>query len=114
DFLLGAGAVIIQPSTHRVCILEEAGRFFLPRGRKDVGESLEQAALREAYEEDAVPDEDTRMPDEQNYVTHLIPYADALAAMESRGDPLETAVLKRGIGIWLETTELLSKARAAA
>jgi 8-oxo-dGTP pyrophosphatase MutT (NUDIX family) len=26
-------------------------RWFLPRGRKDIGESLEQAALREAYEE---------------------------------------------------------------
>ncbi|KAH7101710.1 hypothetical protein BKA62DRAFT_173852 [Auriculariales sp. MPI-PUGE-AT-0066] len=55
DFALGAGAVIIQPSTSRVCILEDmphkAGRYFLPRGRKDVGETLEQAVLREVFEE---------------------------------------------------------------
>ena len=55
DFTLGAGAVIIQPSTGKACIIEDfptaAGRYFLPRGRKDVGESLEAAALREVYEE---------------------------------------------------------------
>ena len=26
-------------------------RWFFPRGRKDIGKSLEEAALREAYEE---------------------------------------------------------------
>ncbi|KAM5532514.1 hypothetical protein V8D89_013801 [Ganoderma adspersum] len=60
DFMLGAGMVIIQPSTKKVVVLsekEEAGDgrafryWFLPKGRKDVGESLEQTALREAYEE---------------------------------------------------------------
>jgi len=55
DFMLGAGAVIIQPSTSKVCIIEDfpsyAGQYFLPRGRKDVGESLEATALREAFEE---------------------------------------------------------------
>jgi len=45
--------VIIQPSTHRLVILYDTQkkRWFLPKGRKDLGESLEQAALREAYEE---------------------------------------------------------------
>ncbi|KAM6493105.1 NUDIX hydrolase domain-like protein [Amanita muscaria] len=53
NFLLGAGMVIIQPSTNKIVIVHEPSRmsWFLPRGRKDVGESLEQAALREAYEE---------------------------------------------------------------
>ena len=60
DFMLGAGMVIIQPSTKKVVVLSEKaeasdGRayryWFLPKGRKDVGESLEQTALREAYEE---------------------------------------------------------------
>jgi 8-oxo-dGTP pyrophosphatase MutT (NUDIX family) len=53
DFMLGAGMVIIQPSTHRLVILYDTQkkRWFLPKGRKDLGESLEQAALREAYEE---------------------------------------------------------------
>lgn len=53
--MLGAGSIIIQPATQRVCILEDiagyAGQYFLPRGRKDVGESLEETALREAHEE---------------------------------------------------------------
>ncbi|KAM5532516.1 hypothetical protein V8D89_013803 [Ganoderma adspersum] len=52
--------IIIQPSTGKVVVLSERREhedgqalrsWFLPRGRKDVGESLEQAALREAYEE---------------------------------------------------------------
>ncbi|KAI0633001.1 hypothetical protein C8Q77DRAFT_1120978 [Trametes polyzona] len=60
DFMLGAGMVIIQPSTGKVVVLsdedtDERGQkhiqYFLPKGRKDVGESLEQTALREAYEE---------------------------------------------------------------
>lgn len=60
EFTLGAGMIIIQPSTGKVVVISERqehedGRalrsWFLPRGRKDVGESLEQAALREAYEE---------------------------------------------------------------
>ena len=53
DFMLGAGMVIIQPSSGKVVLVCDTahGHWFLPRGRKDVGESLEQAALREAYEE---------------------------------------------------------------
>ena len=30
---------------------ETDGQWFFPRGRKDIGESLQQAALREAHEE---------------------------------------------------------------
>jgi len=53
DFLLGAGMVIIQPETEKIVVIYDTERktWFLPKGRKDVGESLEQAALREAYEE---------------------------------------------------------------
>jgi 8-oxo-dGTP pyrophosphatase MutT (NUDIX family) len=51
--MLGAGMVIIQPETSKIVVVhdEVRDRWFLPKGRKDVGESLEQAALREAYEE---------------------------------------------------------------
>ena len=51
--MLGAGMVIFQPSTHKVVVVYETEKqyWFLPRGRKDVGESLEQTALREASEE---------------------------------------------------------------
>ncbi|KAJ7573976.1 NUDIX hydrolase domain-like protein [Mycena floridula] len=52
-FMLGAGMVIFQPSTNRVVLVHdtEYGFWFLPKGRKDLGESLETTALREAYEE---------------------------------------------------------------
>jgi len=51
--MLGAGMVLIQEKTHKVVVVYEALKkyWFFPRGRKDLGESLEQTALREAYEE---------------------------------------------------------------
>jgi len=51
--MLGAGMVIIQPSTNKVVLVYDSiGKYwFLPKGRKDLGESLEKTALREAYEE---------------------------------------------------------------
>ena len=55
NFMLGAGAVIIQPSSRKVVIVQDGDYWFLPKGRKDLGESIEQAALREAYEEVRVP-----------------------------------------------------------
>ncbi|KAF7369806.1 Nudix hydrolase domain-containing protein [Mycena venus] len=53
NFLLGAAMVVFQPATLKVVVLHETKKkyWFLPKGRKDVGESLEQTALREAYEE---------------------------------------------------------------
>ena len=54
NFMLGAGAVIIQPSSGKVVIVQDGDSWFLPKGRKDLGESIEQAALREAYEEVSV------------------------------------------------------------
>lgn len=53
DFLLGAGMVIIQPETRKIVVVfdKQTDRWFLPKGRKDLGESIEQAALREAHEE---------------------------------------------------------------
>lgn len=53
DFMLGAGMVIIQENTHKIVVVFETQKkyWFFPRGRKDIGESLEKAALREAYEE---------------------------------------------------------------
>jgi hypothetical protein len=53
DFVLGAGMVVIQPSSGKVLVVNDAARgtWFLPRGRKDIGETIEQCALREAYEE---------------------------------------------------------------
>jgi ADP-ribose pyrophosphatase YjhB (NUDIX family) len=45
--------VIIQSQTHLVVVVHDTQKknWFFPRGRKNIGESLEQAAIREAYEE---------------------------------------------------------------
>ncbi|KAI0000752.1 hypothetical protein BJV74DRAFT_110510 [Russula compacta] len=53
DFSLAASMVVIQPSSGKVVVVNDTAKrsWFLPRGRKDVGETLEQCALREAYEE---------------------------------------------------------------
>lgn len=51
NFMLGAGIVIIQPTTGKVVLVNEGKDWFLPKGRKDQGESLEQTALREGFEE---------------------------------------------------------------
>ncbi len=53
NILLGAGMVLFQRSTRRIVVIYESNKddWFCPRGRKDLGESLEAAALREAYEE---------------------------------------------------------------
>lgn len=51
--MLGAGMVLIQDKTNKIVVIYEKQKkyWFFPRGRKDIGESLEQTALREAYEE---------------------------------------------------------------
>ncbi len=54
NFMLGVGMVLIQRSTRNIVVVNEPSRinnWFFPRGRKDLGETFEAAALREAYEE---------------------------------------------------------------
>jgi hypothetical protein len=53
DFRLAAALVILQPSSGKIVVVYDTatGEWFVPRGRKDAGESIEQAALREGYEE---------------------------------------------------------------
>ncbi|KAF9497349.1 hypothetical protein BDN71DRAFT_1444817 [Pleurotus eryngii] len=53
DFMLGAGMVIFQDTTWKIvmCYDTEKDCYFLPRGRKDLGETIERTALREGWEE---------------------------------------------------------------
>ncbi|CAF0917479.1 unnamed protein product [Didymodactylos carnosus] len=54
QFVLCAGTVLIQKSTREVCLIHRLdGReeWLLPKGRKNVNETLSVAAVRETYEE---------------------------------------------------------------
>jgi 8-oxo-dGTP pyrophosphatase MutT (NUDIX family) len=57
DFVISSGCVLFRnnPSSKalEICILHHLRRdeWLLPKGRKDRGETIEQAALRETYEE---------------------------------------------------------------
>ncbi|KAH0606214.1 uncharacterized protein H6S33_003875 [Morchella sextelata] len=62
NFVLAAGTATFQPSTRKVLIIQDTSRtrpgtpresclWFLPRGRKDIGESIEDCAVRETLEE---------------------------------------------------------------
>ncbi|GFQ96710.1 nudix hydrolase domain-containing protein [Trichonephila clavata] len=51
-FVLSAGTVTFDQKKDRICLVQnKKGEFFLPKGRKNVGESLEETAIRETYEE---------------------------------------------------------------
>ncbi|ETW80018.1 hypothetical protein HETIRDRAFT_247601, partial [Heterobasidion irregulare TC 32-1] len=99
EFQLAASMVIIQPTTSKVVVVHDTQtrQWFLPRGRKDRGESIEQCALREAYEE--VREENTGMPDEQAYVGTLLDVHEAVRLM-SQDEALITTV---AYNLWVET-----------
>jgi 8-oxo-dGTP pyrophosphatase MutT (NUDIX family) len=52
DFVICAGAVLVKRSTSEFCLIKTHDGFWnFPKGRKNIGETLEAAAVREAYEE---------------------------------------------------------------
>ncbi|KAH9477111.1 Diadenosine hexaphosphate hydrolase [Psilocybe cubensis] len=82
DFMVGVGMVIIQQKTEKIVLLYSSKwkYYFFPRGRKDVGETLQQAALREAYEESgyrvdfmplAIPTRQPHSPETRNRRSHF-------------------------------------------
>ena len=48
-----AGAVLFRLSTHEICLLHLLSRdeYLLPKGRRNIGETIHQAAIREVREE---------------------------------------------------------------
>lgn len=53
EFVESAGAILFHLSKRQVCVLHLLSRdeYFLPKGRRNYGESRQQAALREVREE---------------------------------------------------------------
>jgi 8-oxo-dGTP pyrophosphatase MutT (NUDIX family) len=53
EFVESAGVVLFDLTTHRICLLEVKGsrEYVLPKGRRNIGESRREAALREVLEE---------------------------------------------------------------
>src|ERR1700733_15655642 len=74
DFVITAGCILFRksPTTNglQICLLHsperdgKRGKWLLPKGRKDMGESIEAAAIRETFEETGYPCEflPVRMP----------------------------------------------------
>ncbi|KZT31904.1 hypothetical protein SISSUDRAFT_994600 [Sistotremastrum suecicum HHB10207 ss-3] len=184
DLQLGAGVVIIQPSTDNVVVLysEKSKRYFLPKGRKDVGESIQDTAIREGYEEsgyrceplpliihhncpnpnanplilchnppsteaiaitmfharprrfrsrapeptgteyltfwyvaqigpDAVMEQNTKMPDEVEYVTNLMSWDEAIQCLSRNGPESHLQVLKIAQMLWRQTQAVQARSR---
>lgn len=61
NFITGAGAIIFHRKSKRVVLVTDEREdqrwlgWFLPKGRKDIGESLGEAAVREGEEEVCEP-----------------------------------------------------------
>ena len=57
SFVLSAGTVTLDPVHKKILLLlyRPKGEYLLPKGRKDKGESLADAAVRETFEESGYP-----------------------------------------------------------
>ncbi|KZT51013.1 hypothetical protein CALCODRAFT_488257 [Calocera cornea HHB12733] len=56
QFVISCGCVLFVPASQQIVLVKslsatQAGSWLLPKGRKNVGETLEAAAVREAFEE---------------------------------------------------------------
>jgi 8-oxo-dGTP pyrophosphatase MutT (NUDIX family) len=102
DFAISCGTITIDPPARKVLLLrgQSSGEYLLPKGRKNPGESLESAALRETYEESGVKCE--LLP---HAFPHLAPFAPGEETSGENGSkPLSTepiAVQQRmSMGAW--------------
>lgn len=57
SFVISCGTVTVDVKRAQVLLIRwrKTGEYLLPKGRKNINESLDQAALRETYEETGIP-----------------------------------------------------------
>lgn len=57
QFAISCGTVALDVARSKVLLIRwrKTGEYLLPKGRKDIGESLEHAATRETFEETGIP-----------------------------------------------------------
>ncbi|KAM0596712.1 hypothetical protein ACHAPN_004196 [Verticillium nonalfalfae] len=57
EFAISCGTVSVDVARAKVLLIRwrKTGEYFLPKGRKDQGETLEKTATRETYEETGIP-----------------------------------------------------------
>ena len=55
-FVISCGTITLDPAQVKMLLIrwKKNGEVFLPKGRKNIGETLEDAAVRETYEETGV------------------------------------------------------------
>lgn len=51
SFTESAGTVLFDPQTHQICLLRFQDEYILPKGRRNIGETRPEAAVRETREE---------------------------------------------------------------
>ena len=56
QFGFSCGTVTLDVQRSKVLLIrwQETGQYMLPKGKKDIGESMEQTAMRETYEETGI------------------------------------------------------------
>lgn len=80
-FVESAGTILFDFDTHKICLLHllDRNEFVLPKGRRNVGESRQQCALRETREE-------------TGYACHLLPVDMLSRACPATEEGVEGAV----------------------
>ncbi|KAJ6513365.1 NUDIX hydrolase domain-like protein [Mycena sanguinolenta] len=101
DFVVSAGCVLFRKNTGlEICLLHDLTKeaWVLPKGRKDCGESIAAAAVRETFEEIGYPCAllPLRMP--TRAPVPGVNGADASTVVEDISEPIAVVVEDRGSG----------------
>ncbi|KAJ7127099.1 NUDIX hydrolase domain-like protein [Mycena epipterygia] len=101
QFVISAGCILFRKASEslEICILHERNNneYLLPKGRKDCGESISDAAVRETFEETGYPCElvPCRMP--TRAPRPGVNAVDAVAVVDAITEPIAVIVRDQGV-----------------